>query len=240
MIPRIVWLPVLLLLAACNQARVVEDQAYAGPTLPRPDRILIYDFAVAPQDVRLDQGIRARIMRVAGDQPPSATQMNAARKATRALTQELVKKLQGYGLPAEAAGPVAPTGNNVTIQGQIVSVDQGNRTRRTLIGLGAGKSSIEADAQVFYLRAGNPPQLIESMEANADSGHAPGAAETMGAGAAAGHLATAAASTAGMHAINERRAAGDDDNAARIARGLALRFGQFSVRQGWIPPSAVR
>lgn len=105
MIRRMAWLPVLLVLAACNQARVVEDQAYAGPTLPRPDRILVYDFAVAP-------------------------------------------------------------------------------------------------------------------------------AETMGAGAAAGHLATAAASTAGMHAISERRAAGDDDNAVRIARGLAIRCARAARQPG--------
>lgn len=241
---RLALLSAVLLVAACNQARVVEDASYAGAALPRPDRILVYDFAAAPQDVRLDQGIRARIMRVAGDQPPSSQQMAAIRKTTSALTGELVRKLRDYGLPAEAAFTMvltgASTGNIVTIQGQIVSVDEGNRTRRTLIGLGAGKSSVEADAQVFFHRGANPPQLIESMEANADSGHAPGAAETMGAGAAAGRLATATATTAGMHAVSERRSAGDDDNANRIARGLALKFGQFSARQGWIPANVVR
>ena len=51
--------------ASCAPARVQTVEGYAGPTLPRPDRVLVYDFTVAPEQVRLDQGIGPRVARTA-------------------------------------------------------------------------------------------------------------------------------------------------------------------------------
>jgi Domain of unknown function (DUF4410) len=236
--------PMLLLLVlgcvACSQPRVATTQSYQGGPLPRPSRILVSDFAIEPGEVRLDEGLRARFMRAMDDQPSSGQQVAAARKTTAALTDALVQQLRSYGLPAERASSAAPLPGSVLIDGQILSLDQGNRTRRTLIGLGAGASSIEADAQVYYRRGAAQPELLESFAASADSGHMPGAAETMGAGAAAGRLATSAAASGGMHALSERRRTGDDENAENLAKGLAQQIGQFFARQGWISTSAIR
>ena len=41
----------VLPMAACSKADVVEEQAYAGPRLPSPSRIQVRDFAVTPADV---------------------------------------------------------------------------------------------------------------------------------------------------------------------------------------------
>ena len=130
----------------------------------------------------------------------------------------------------------APTGNVVLVQGAILSVDEGNRTRRTLIGLGTGASSVSVDAQVLYRQGYLAPRLLESFSASADSGHAPGMAETMGAGAAADRVAVSAAAGTGLHAVSERRRAGNDDNARRIADALAPQLGQYFARLGWIAP----
>jgi Domain of unknown function (DUF4410) len=125
----------------------------------------------------------------------------------------------------------------VLVQGQIVSVDEGNRTRRTLIGLGAGASSIAVDAQVLYRRPEvQRPQLLEAFTASGNSGRAPGMAETLGVGAAADRLATSAVVGAGLHGVGERRRTGSDDNARRIADALAPQIGQLFARLGWIPP----
>src|SRR5258707_6348653 len=48
--------------------------------------------------------------------------------------------------PGESPG----AGNRVIVDGQMLSIDEGNRTRRNLIGLGAGHSTVEADMQVYY------------------------------------------------------------------------------------------
>ncbi len=233
------WLIGFLILtcAACNQGRVQSGQNYEGPTLPHPDRILVRDFAVVPEDVRLDQGIRARLTQALSDTPASATKVQTARTATSSLATDLVRDLRGYGLPAERAfgSEVPSTENVVLVEGQIVSIDQGNRTRRTLVGLGAGKSSLGADVQVFYQRGPAKPQLLETFQADADSGHAPGAAETMGAGGAAGTgVAASAATSLGLHEVSERRQAGDTDNARRVADALAPKLRQLFQSQGWM------
>ncbi len=229
--------------AGCNPARIEATRDYVGPALAKPDRVLVRDFAITPGDVRLDQGIRARLERATTDQPLSTRQLRTAHEANKALSETLVQKLRAAGIPAErfVGDPAAERGNVAVIEGQVVSVDEGNRTRRTLIGLGAGKSSIEADAQLLYRAAGGAPRLLESFDSSADSGHAPGAAETMGAGAAAGAgVAASAAASAGMHTVSERRAAEPKDLARKIAEGLAPRIEQYFVSQGWKPAEGTR
>ncbi|HJS85893.1 MAG TPA: DUF4410 domain-containing protein [Acetobacteraceae bacterium] len=232
----------LAVLAACAPARVRTVADYAGPTLPRPDRVIVYDFAIAPDQVRLDQGVGARIRRVVGDQPVSAQEWQAATAAQSALADALTAELASYGLPAmRAPGGAIPTeGTSLLVRGQIVGINEGNRTRRVLIGLGAGKSSVSADAQLYYAAASAPPRLISAFQGSSNSGRMPGLAGTMGVGAAAGRLATSAALGGAMHAGSEARRTGDSANAARLADDLGKQIGLFAVAQDWIAPSAVK
>jgi hypothetical protein len=229
----------MLSLTACNHARVQTEEAYMGPQTARPDRILVGYFAISPEQVRLDQGIGARIIRVAGDQPLSALEQQAAQATQVALAGRLVEDLRKYGLPAEIESSAAVPGTSLLVAGQIVAIDQGNRTRRILIGLGAGKSSVSADMQLYYQVPGQAPRFMNAFQAQADSGHMPGAAETMGVGAAAGTLATATAVSGAAHATAESRRATDTREASRLADGLARQIGEFAVSMGWIPPAAL-
>ncbi|WP_158932336.1 DUF4410 domain-containing protein [Acidisphaera sp. S103] len=227
-------------LAACNHARVQTTESYLGPMMPRPDHIYVAYFSITPEQVRLDQGIGARITRAADDQPLEAQELQAAQAAQAALAEQLVDRLRKYGLPAEIAPTEPMGGNDLLVQGQIVGIDQGNRTRRILIGLGAGKSTVSADAQVYRLTAMAPPRFVSAFEGKADSGHMPGAAETMGAGAAAQRIGTSAALTGAAHAGMETRRTSDTAEAGGIADEIALRVGQLAVAQQWIPPSALQ
>ncbi|HVY16247.1 MAG TPA: DUF4410 domain-containing protein [Rhodopila sp.] len=227
-------------LAACNKAQVNTDASYYGPALPRPDHVLVSYFSVSPDQVRLDQGIAARIQRAAGDQPMGADQYAAAQATQAALAQRLVDRLRGYGLPAQIAPAYPMPGTKLLVQGQLVAIDQGNRTRRTLIGFGAGKSTVSADSQLYFAAGAEQPRFLTAFNGEADSGHMPGAAETMGAGAAAQRLATSAAVTGATHAGLETRRATDTAEADRLADALASRVGQFAVSQGWIPTTAIR
>ncbi|MBX9698885.1 MAG: DUF4410 domain-containing protein, partial [Acetobacteraceae bacterium] len=184
----------LPLLAGCNQPRVAATPAWQGGPLPRPDRILVHDFAVNPSEVRLDSGVRGQLTQALSGQTQSESQLQVARSAAAALAEALASGLGRYGIPVErtARTTTAAPGRELLVTGHLLAVDEGNRTRRRLIGFGRGMSSMEASAQLFLLERG-PPRLIESFTADADSGYAPGAAMTMGAGAAAGRLATAAA-----------------------------------------------
>ena len=70
----------VLALTACNRAQVQTEEAYAGPLRARPDRIMVAYFAISPEQVRLDQGIGARIVRTAEDQPFTAVAMQTAHR----------------------------------------------------------------------------------------------------------------------------------------------------------------
>jgi hypothetical protein len=227
-------------LASCNQARVQTTESYLGPPIPRPDHVYVSYFSITPDEVRLDSGVGARISRAASDQPLGAQELKAAQDTQTALAEAIVERLRKYGLPAEIATNPRGGPNDVLVQGQIVSIDQGNRTRRILVGLGAGKSTVTADAQIYHLTWTAPPRFMMAFEGQADSGRMPGAAETMGAGAAAQRIGTSTVLTGATHAGAETRRASDTAEAGSLANEIALRVGQFAVAQAWIPQDALK
>lgn len=237
---RIVLLLVLVV-AGCAKGHVTATQTSLSGPLPPPSQVVVTDFAIQPQDIRLDRGVSAQVMRAASGEPVSEQVMQVATVTRAALSETLVKKLAGFGLPATrvAAGVVPPPGT-LLVQGQILSVDQGNRTRRTLIGLGAGKSSVSADAQVYYIADPSQPMFLQSFSGEADSGRAPGAAETMGVGAATDRIVTSTALTAGTHTAAEMRRTGDEANADKLAEALARQIAVYAAGQGWISPAVLK
>src|SRR5215472_17428029 len=53
-----------LALGACAPTTVESQQDYSGTAaLPRPDRVIVYDFAVSPDEVTLDQSLTERLVR---------------------------------------------------------------------------------------------------------------------------------------------------------------------------------
>ena len=90
---RTIWLVLAIViggfLAACSHADVRTVESYVGPPLSRPDHVLVSYFAIAPEQVRLDQGVAARIMRGAGDQSLSTLELRAAQDTQAALADGL-------------------------------------------------------------------------------------------------------------------------------------------------------
>jgi Domain of unknown function (DUF4410) len=234
-------LAVVLTVTACAPPNVRTQQAAGMGRLPAPTGVVVEDFAASPEQVRLDQGVSARVQRMSGDVPLSQTQAQVAEEARVTLAQALRAKLASYGLPAMAmpAGGAIPD-RTLLVQGQIVAIDEGNRTRRVLIGLGAGRSSVSADAQLYYMSESSRPSFVQSFTANASSGRRPGMAVPLGAEAAAGHVATSAALSGTAQGIGEAQRTSVDEDAVRIADELARQIGGFAEAQGWIPAGSVR
>ena len=228
-------------LVGCSTGHVTTTQSGAAGTLPPPEHVIVTDFAVTPDVVTLDSGVSARLMRSQNGEPASAIQARIAQATQAAMAETLAARLASYGLPVERMpdGAVPPP-DSVLVQGQIISVDQGNRTRRNVVGFGAGKSSVRATAQLYYVAEPARPRFLRSFKGSADSGRMPGAAGTMGAGAVANHLATSAAMTGAAHAGAEARQTGDTVNADKLARALARQIGNYAVAQAWIPASALQ
>ena len=227
--------------AGCSQGRVQTTAVAGFEARPAPSHVVITDFAITGDQVRLDSGVGAEVRRDLGSQPASVAQRQIALRAQQALAETLAKRLAGYGLRVERQSSTMPLRpGSLLVQGQIASVNEGNRARRVMIGLGSGASSIDANAQLYYLTDPARPQFMTSFKASADSGRMPGAAETMGIGAAAqGSVAVSAGVSAGVHGAAEMRRTGEEALADKLADALAKQIGEFAVSQGWLPASAI-
>ncbi len=230
----------LLATAACAPTHVQTTQSYSGPELPRPDIVLVREFAVTPDQVKLDSGLSARARRAMSDSSITAQEAEVGRKTAAVIAATLVDEIQKLGLPAvQANSPrAAATGNALVIDGQVLAIDEGNRTRRNLIGLGAGRSEIDAEAQIYYIMPATSPQLLQHFTADARSGNKPGAAETMGVGGAVGRAAESTVVGVGSGVASETLGANVDADGQRMAKAIAKRLSQFFIRQGWIPATA--
>jgi hypothetical protein len=152
--------------------------------LAQPDRILVYDFAVSADDVSLDRAVGAQLLQHLKGTSQTEEQLKIGRAMAQTLSAELVAAIQKLGLPAERAGntPLL-TDNTLAIEGQFVSIDEGNRLRRMVIGLGAGATEVKTQVQVYAVTPTNRT-LLQEFETTAQSSRKPGMAETMGVGAA--------------------------------------------------------
>jgi hypothetical protein len=230
-----------LLVAGCTAPQVAEQRHYRGPPLRRPERIYVVQLGVQPGDVKLDSGVRERLMRSVSAQSDADARIAAGRQAAGAVAQETAAKLRDYGLPAEhVVGVPAPLpGPTVLVEGHVLSVDQGNRTQRSVVGFGRGQSSVVIEVQVYYREGAGAPRLIDTFEANAASAPMPGAVGTMGGGLVVGRLAESAAAAGVLRGVSEARSADTGAEGRRIGDALALRLGQLFADLGWVPRAVV-
>jgi Domain of unknown function (DUF4410) len=144
-----------------------------------------------------------------------------------------VVEIQDLGLHAERGSTVpAGTQNALLIKDQLVSIDEGNRTERVIIGLGAGRSDVRTHVQVYEVTP-TGSRLIDTIEVDAKSGLTPGMAESMGVGSLTGHLLVATVVGGGAHVISESMGPDVVADAARAAKGIAKQLSTVFAKEGW-------
>src|SRR5258708_4054228 len=120
---------VLLFAAHDAPTHVYSRQGYHGPALPRPDLIVVNDFAVTADDVKLDGGIGPRLKNAFGGGSTTFQQEESSRKVPAMISQTLIRELAKLGLPVAHGDSGAIVGSTLlTIGGEIPSIDEGNRT----------------------------------------------------------------------------------------------------------------
>jgi hypothetical protein len=229
---------VCALLAGCS-SRATTTGNYVAPGaagLAKPTMVVVEDFSVDPTAVRVDQGIGGVLRRGVSGMSGTDAQATDADGVRFGITDGLTRAIGGMGLPVQQAAAQSPAGPYIVVRGQVIAIDEGNRTRRTAVGFGAGKSSVRAAAQVIYMAPGAEPRLLQTYSASIDSGHMPGLAA--GAAGAAGGSAEAAAASGGLHVANAGRADVSAE-AKRLGARMAVNMGGLFAREGWIPQSAV-
>lgn len=239
--PKWLIVSVSLALAGCAQTNVREPNEIASSSLSRPQQVLVYDFAVSPEDIQQNSSIFAKMKRnMASSSSQTAEQIQLGREVADALTDELMRKIAAMGLnPVRAAnGQSAPPGS-ILVTGHFFRIDEGNRLRRNVIGLGLGQSSIDAEVQLLAPAPSGYTELM-AFKTHADSGKMPGAAILGPAGAAAGAGAGAVAGTSVAIAGAKSYRSASAQQAKKIADKISEKLGDYFVRQGWINPDSAR
>jgi hypothetical protein len=223
------------LLSGCAGSNITNASAVSAQSQGRPDTIYVYTFDADPDQVKLDGGMLQKLKTQLQGSSAAQKQVADADQVREQVANEIVHQLQSMGLHAIRSDVPAPADQNVLlVQGSFDTIDSGNRRRRMLIGLGAGKSQVRSSVQILYKPAGGAARLVQSFTADADSGKAPGMVATAGVGAAAGVVATSAAVNGGLHAVSETKRAGVSADAKRLADAVAKQIAQIGVDGGWL------
>lgn len=223
-------------LAACAPTKLsITPEQGSLEQLPAPASVLVYTFAVSPDEVQLTQGIEPAIAQAMSGTPRTEQEIQLGHAVAQTIADEIVSQVQQMGLAATRADGSPPVyGNNAVVQGQLLSIDEGNQTERVVIGLGYGRSNVAANVQVSSSNAGTVTP-IKSMMVNAESGDMPGAAETMGVGGITGHLALSAATTTVGQLANYGLSASASAEAKRLGDKVADELKAVFQQQGWLP-----
>ena len=198
-----------------------------GAQLPRPGAILVYDFEIRAQDVRVDSpGLDG----VAAPAVDAADRQRAARRVAEELSEALVSVFRKRGAPARRASESDPVPDHaLLLQGRFVAVDEGDRARRTVVGIGYGEASVKIRFQA-YQQSPIGPRLLWEADVVSSTSKRPGLAAPAAVAGATGRMVGlvvggARATTQGDVLESEAR-----ETAETIADGLWDRF----RRQGWL------
>src|SRR5262245_37428057 len=223
----------LTVMAGC--ARVsTESVEKSMDVLPRPELILVHDYQVSRDQVQLDSAISSRLKRAAKGTPEAEDRLKIEREVSRALTATLVDEIRKLGIRAEpAAMAAAVAGPTLSIEGEMLSIDEGNKAKRLAIGFGSGASEVRTLTQVYEVTGADGHRLVEDFYTTVKSSRRPGFGPMAGFGAAAGAAASSAATAGGVGVATALSQTVDADvkhGAKQIAKELAKLF----VQQGWI------
>jgi len=197
---------------------------------------LIYDFAVTDANISEYQGM-LRQQRSNGNAQERSHEIGWL--ASEALTANLSRGLHAFGFVVErVTRDTVVKETDLSIDGRIVSVDEGSPLRRLLIGLGSGASTMTVRVQVF--RAAQRQMLLE-FTTHADSGRMPGAAATVPVSAAVPFGVGLGVSASGAVATGLTANGSTVGHMAAASADQAVRFlSEFFARQGWIAEDQVK
>jgi hypothetical protein len=203
---------------------VTTLQSYNGSdVLPKPMKILVYDFTVDTSNVQVDQSqkIRPRHM-ITGDENPDTV----AKKASTKFSDELVAKLAKVGIPVEhAAAGLTPSDNTLSVQGAFTSMKQGDKAERSTIGMGAGSADVQAKVDV-HLKTSSEAILLSQFQTDTKPGANMGGAAPVAAGMDPAAVVVKAKVTDRKKTL--------DAYASKTADAMAAEITKQMAKQGWI------
>jgi hypothetical protein len=203
---------------------VTPVAVYTGTSpLPKPQKILVYDYAVNPDDVQVDklQALRPRHL-ITGDESQDKIAAGAGKK----YYLELIKALKKTGIPVEqVTTATAPPDNAMLVQGSFTSLKQGTKAERDTIGMGTGNADFETKVDV-HLKTPADTILLSQFQTDTKPGKNAGSALPMAAGLNPAAAVTKSTITDRKKTLNAYASKTADATAKEIFKSMAA--------QGWI------
>ena len=224
---------VLLIASGCASTKVTERESKLGDEkLPRPERIIVYDFIASPADVPAQSSIAGQYVQHSTPQTPE--QIETGRKLGGQIAQDPVNEIQEMGLPAvRVGGQPAPRPGDILIKGYPVSVAEGSEGKRILIGFGSGNAELKTVVEGYQMTAQGLRQL-GSGELDAGGTKTPGMLVPLA-------VAAATASPIGLIVGGAVKLHGEvlgsdtiEGSAKRTAEEIGKHLKAAFEKQGWI------
>ena len=212
-----------------GEAKVEIVSTYNGSeTLAKPEKVMIQDFTPVG-DIIMDESAAARLHRRLSlkhgsdeDSTPEVLTQQVQAAFSKTLVEEFTKVNVQSERYFDSGG--APTAAVLIVEGEFIAIDEGNKSKRIMIGFGRGASDIKTHVVVSLFGKGNKTVVLE-FNLNSASGKKPGAVATMGAGS----LAVGAA----LGDAGDKKATVQAD-ASRMAKAVAKQIEVFMITQKWI------
>ena len=218
-----------LFLAGCAGGSAKVGQQYSGgKSLPRPPVVLVYQFAVDADDVVVDTfGLD-----IGNKQASTLERVKRGRAFARALSLKLVNKVDELGIPVRAATPHTKVPlNAIVVKGQFVTIDEGDQTKRTMIGFGAGAEEVRVRVQVYQMTEMGLRRISEA-EGEAHGRKTPGVVGPAGVAAGTGMVVGLVVS-AGMNIKSEAIDGSMETTLNNLVEQFIENAARFYKRQGW-------
>jgi hypothetical protein len=229
----ILMLLAFIALAGCASTKVSNREKYAGGPLPRPERILVYDFGSTPADIAPESALAGQVGEPS--KPPTADEQKVARELGAEIAKKLVEEIKDMGLPAvRGADAPAPIPTDIVIMGYFLSMDEGSAFKRIVIGFGSGSAELKTYVEGYQMTDTGLRRLGGGDIAAGTSGGTPGVVVPIAVtiatanpiGLVVGGVAKGVGELAGAGQIKGTA----EDTAEKIAEEIKPQF----VRQGWI------
>jgi hypothetical protein len=195
---------------SCGNTTTVTPLIKAGDTLAKPDRLLVYDFEVAPGKMDFERGPASAISPAVNSDAQTDEETRIGKAMAKALTDGLLRELRSRGIAnAYRATESSPPGEDTaSIKGRFLRQTQGDRTGA---GFSLGSGQVRTHIWMFQ-GTGLALRLVAESETATPSELKRGIG-----------VANAGDASASVGA-----------DAARIAKEVADRIVEYGKRRGWM------
>jgi hypothetical protein len=168
----------IICLATCvwaSAARCLAADSSAAPSTPVAQPVVyVSDFDLDAANVTPDSGPGHRARGIVGNLVPEGPLRQQqdpqarAREIVALMAQSLTDDLRKAGVDARRVTPGEPLPHSGwQVRGVFLSVDEGNRLRRAMVGMGSGQSQFQVAVSCDNLATPELPPLYEGVEQGA-------------------------------------------------------------------------